>query len=199
MGVTGRDIVVIGGSAGGVTALRAIVAGLPKRLPATVFVVVHRPSLSPSRLPELLNKLDTLPSSHAVDQQRFERGHIYVAPPDRHLLLSNGTMRVTLGPRENGFRPAVDPLFRTAAEHHGARVVGVILSGALDDGTRGLQAVKHAGGIAIVQDIEEASVRNMPLSAIRNVEVDHIAPAAAIAALIQHSVVAEAPLRSPND
>jgi two-component system chemotaxis response regulator CheB len=141
----------------------------------------------------LLNKLDTLPSSHAVDQQRFQRGHIYVAPPDRHLLLSDGTMRVTLGPRENGFRPAVDPLFRTAAEHHGARVIGVILSGALDDGTRGLQAVKRAGGVAIVQDIEDATVRNMPLSAIRNVEVDHIAHAAAIAALIQQGVAAEAP------
>jgi len=193
MGVTGRDIVVIGGSAGGVTALREIVAGLPKRLPATLFVVVHRPSASPSRLPELLNKLDTLPSSHAVDQQRFQPGHIYVAPPDRHLLLSDGTMRVTLGPREHGFRPAVDPLFRTAAEHHGARVIGVILSGALDDGTRGLQAVKRAGGVAIVQDIEDATVRNMPLSAIRNVQVDHIAHAAAIAALIQQGVAAEAP------
>ena len=109
-------------------------------------------------------------------------------------MLSNGTMRVTPGPRENGFRPAVDPLFRTAAEHHGARVVGVILSGALDDGTRGLQAVKRAGGVAIVQDIAEAPVRNMPLSAIRNVEVDHIAPAAAIAELIQRSVAAEAPI-----
>src|SRR5262245_6081319 len=182
--VTGRDIVVIGASAGGIQALKQVAGGLPRNLRATVFVVVHSSPEAPSLLPELLSKAGYLPAQHAVHGERFRRGRIYVAPPDRHLLLSDGTMQVTLGPRENGFRPAVDPLFRTAAAEHGPRVVGIVLSGALDDGTRGLKDIKREGGIAIAQHIEEATIPQMPLSAIQNVEIDHILPAADMPSVI---------------
>ena len=137
-----------------------------------------------SLLPELLSRAGALPATHAIDGERFRRGHVYVAPPDHHLLLHDGVTMVTLGPRENGFRPAVDPLFRTAARQHGRRVVGIVLSGALDDGTRGLQEIKRAGGMAIAQRVEDATIPAMPMSAIRNVEVDHIVAASAIAPLI---------------
>src|SRR5262249_30417431 len=134
-----RDIVVIGASAGGISALKQLVEGLPKDLPASVFVVVHSSPEGPGTLPSVLSGAGPLPAEHASDGKRFQRGHIYVAPPDRHLLLNGSRMRLTLGPRENGFRPAVDALFRTAAEHHGARVVGIVLSGGLNDGTHGLR------------------------------------------------------------
>jgi two-component system, chemotaxis family, protein-glutamate methylesterase/glutaminase len=179
-----RDIIVIGASAGGVTALRALASGLPADLRAAVFVVVHSSPQSPGILPRLLTRVGRLPAVRAVDGATFRQGCIYVAPPDRHLLIDDGRISVTLGPRENGFRPAVDPLFRSAAAQHGPRVVGIILSGGLDDGTRGLQLIKREGGVAIAQDVEEATIPNMPLSAIRNVEVDHVLPAAEIPALI---------------
>lgn len=158
--------------------------GLPRRLRAAICVVVHSAPDMPSALPELLSRGGPLPARHAEDRERVRHGHIYIAPPDHHLLLGDRLLRVTQGPRENGFRPAVDPLFRTAAQHHGSRVVGIVLSGALDDGTRGLQQIKRAGGVAIVQHVEDAAVSGMPLSAIRNVEVDYILPAAEIAAVV---------------
>ena len=164
--------------------MESVVGGLPADLPASLFVVLHSCPELPSRLPELLSRAGTLPVGHAIDGERFRRGHIYVAPPDHHLLLRDGTMLLTLGPRENGFRPAVDPLFRTAAHEHGRRVVGIVLSGALDDGTRGLAEIKRAGGVAIAQRVDEATIPGMPMSAIRNVEVDHVVPASAIAPLI---------------
>jgi two-component system chemotaxis response regulator CheB len=175
---------VIGASAGGLAGLEAVVGGLPGNLGASLFVVSHSCPELPSRLPELLSRAGALSATHAVDGERFRRGHIYVAPPDHHLLLRDGTMLVTLGPRENGFRPAVDPLFRTAAHEHGPRVVGIVLSGALDDGTRGLAEIKRAGGVAIAQHIDDAEIPAMPMSAIRNVDVDHVVPANAIAPLI---------------
>lgn len=179
-----RDIVVIGGSTGGLSALQQMAAGLPVGLPVSLFVVVHTSPDSPGHLPELLSKAGPLPASYATDCEAIKPGRIYVAPPDRHLLLEDGSMMLTLGPRENGFRPAIDPLFRTAANNFGRRVIGIVVSGGLNDGTHGLQIIKRRGGIAVAQRIEEAIVPHMPLSAIRNVELDHIVGAADMAPLI---------------
>jgi two-component system chemotaxis response regulator CheB len=183
--MTGKDIFVIGASAGGIEALRTVVAGLPRDLPATIFVVQHSAPDAPSVLPQILDKAGELPARHPRDGERFERGHVYVAPPDHHLLLAPGDLlRVTRGPKENRFRPAVDPLFRSAARSYGARVVGVVLTGGLDDGTAGLLAVKQRGGTAVVQDPYDALVPSMPLSAVTHVRVDYVVPLAEVAPLL---------------
>jgi two-component system chemotaxis response regulator CheB len=170
----GHDIVVVGASAGGVEALRAMAAQLPEDLPAAVLVVLHVTAAGPSALPEILRRAGPLAVAHAVDGERLARGRILVAPPDHHLLLADGHARVTRGPKENSHRPAIDPLFRSAAATTGARTVGVILSGMLDDGAEGLAAVKAAGGVAIVQDPEDATYPSMPRSAIGAVDPDEI-------------------------
>jgi len=169
-----QDIIVIGGSAGGLEALTAVLSSLPSSFDASLFVVLHTSPQSGGNLPQIVERSCLLPVGFASDSERFEKGRVYVAPPDCHLTLADGETSVTRGPRENGFRPAVDPLFRSAAKWYGSRVVGVILSGAMDDGTFGLVAVKEAGGTTIVQHPYEAVVPSMPLSAIQNVEVDHI-------------------------
>src|SRR5438046_2361834 len=151
-----RDIIVIGASAGGVEALVELVRLLPPDLPAAVFVVLHVPPQSTSVLPSILNRARTLPAVHPHDGQATQHGRIYVAPPDHHMLIKDGTIRLTRGPRENRNRPAADALFRTAARDYGPRVTGVVLSGALDDGTAGLSAIKSRGGLAVVQDPAEA-------------------------------------------
>jgi two-component system, chemotaxis family, protein-glutamate methylesterase/glutaminase len=179
-----RDIVVVGGSAGGLEVLRTIVAGLPEDLSASVFVVLHCAPDAPGLLAEILDRAGTLPVTHAVDGGRIERGRVYVAPPDRHIVLEPGVMRLTRGPKENRFRPAVDPLFRSAAQVYGPRAVGVILSGRLDDGTAGLLAIKQLGGTAVVQDPAEALFPSMPSSALATVRVDYSVPGAEIAALL---------------
>lgn len=165
---------MIGASAGGFDSLKELVSGLPHDLEATIFVVWHLAPDMYGILPDVLNKCGTLPASNAVDQEEILPAHIYVAPPDRHLLLYDGRIRVTRGPKENLFRPAVDTLFRSAAYAYGEKVIGIVLSGALDDGTAGLWAIKNRGGVAIVQDPEEAQMPSMPKSAIREVDVDHI-------------------------
>ena len=193
----GHDIVVVGASAGGVEALMQLAYGLPPDLAASVFVVLHIAPDSASALPEILSRAGRLPAVHPADGQRIEPVRIYVAPPDRHLLLVGPRIHVVRGPRENGHRPAVDPLFRTAARSFGPRVVGVILSGTLDDGTAGLAAIKMRGGVAIVQDPDEALFQGMPRSAIDNVAVDHVLPvneiAPRIAQLVQEPVTGSAP------
>lgn len=180
----GHDIIVIGASAGGVEALVTLTRSLHRNLQAAVFVVLHIPPQSPSLLPEILSRAGQLKAVQAADDMKIEHGHIYVAPPDHHMLVERGKVRVVHGPKENRHRPAVDPLFRSAALAYGPRVIGVILTGALDDGTAGLLAVKRRGGIAIVQDPDEALYPSMPLSALGNVEADYILPLASIGPLL---------------
>jgi two-component system chemotaxis response regulator CheB len=176
----GRDIIVVGTSAGGVEALRALVGGLPADFPASVFIVMHTAPDSPGVLAGILDRAGPLPAVYARNRERIEPGRVYVAPPDTHLLLEPGHVRLTHGPRENRFRPAIDPLFRSAAQVFGPRVVGVILTGGLDDGVSGLWAIKRLGGVTVVQDPAEAFMPSMPLSAIDQVEVDYTLPLAQI-------------------
>jgi two-component system, chemotaxis family, protein-glutamate methylesterase/glutaminase len=183
-----RDIVVIGASAGAIDALRTIAGGLPPDFPAAVFVVVHISPHSPGILDSILARAGRLPTVVVKEREPIRPGWIYVASPDHHLVVEEGFARATRGPRENLFRPAVDPLFRSAAQAFGARVIGIVLSGGLDDGSAGLWAVKDRGGIAIVQDPAEAPVASMPLNAMRYVQVDHSLPAARIAPLLAELV-----------
>ncbi len=200
----GHDIIVVGASAGGVEALCQLVPLLPPDLPAAVFIVLHIPSQGTSVLPQILNraiakrqKNSTLKAVHPQDGEEIVHGRIYVAPSDRHLLVKDGYIRLARGPRENCNRPAVDPLFRTAARAYGRRVVGIILSGTLDDGTAGLVTVKRRGGVAIVQKPESALYSGMPDNAIENVEVDHILPVAEIAAML--TLLADRPVEENEE
>ncbi len=161
-----RDLVVIGASLGGVEALSALVAGLPADLPAAVLVVQHTSPSSGGQLAQILDRRGGLPARMAADGDPLKPGGILVAPPDRHMLVAPDAVRVRFGPRENRARPAIDPLFRTAAVHHRSRVIGVILSGLQSDGAAGLSAVHRCGGIAVVQDPDEAAHPQMPLNAI---------------------------------
>jgi two-component system chemotaxis response regulator CheB len=179
-----HDIIVIGCSAGGVEALGKLAGGFPRDLPAAVFVVHHFPPYAVSVLPTILGRAGPLPAAHAADGEAIQPGRIYVAPPNYHLLVRRGRVRLLHGPRENGMRPAVDPLFRSAALAYRSRVIGVILSGTLDDGTEGLLAIKRHGGIAVVQDPEEALYSGMPSSAVENVPVDHVVKLAKMGALL---------------
>ena len=187
-----RDLVVIGASAGGLQALGSVLGGLPPTLPAAVVVVVHTRSTT-GILPQILARSTGLQVEPAVDRSDLRSGTVYVAPADRHLVIDADGLRVVRGPRENGFRPAIDPLFRTAARARGAAVIGVILSGALDDGSFGLRAIVEQGGGAIVQDPDEAEVPSMPLAALRQTDVDAVLPAADIAAAIVRLCEAPAP------
>ncbi|MEG4422301.1 chemotaxis protein CheB [Microcoleus sp. LAD1_D5] len=180
----GHDIIVIGTSAGGLKALGAIVGTLPTDIDAAIFIVQHLAADKPSILPKILADVGSLPASHPSDGEQIQKGRIYVAPPDYHLLVNQGSMRVVRGPQENRFRPAIDALFRSAARAYGTRVVGVVLTGYLDDGTVGLQAVKKQGGVAIVQDPKEAEYPSMAKSALRYVKVDHCLPLAEIPHLL---------------
>ncbi len=179
-----RNIIVIGASAGGFEALKKLVAGLPPDLQASLFIVWHMSPDIRGVLPQVLNRAGKINAAHAYDGERVAPNRIYVAPPDRHLLIEEGRVRVTRGPKENRFRPAVDPLFRSAAYAYGKRVIGVILSGALDDGTAGLWTIKHRGGLAIVQDPLDAEVPSMPENAMREVEIDYSVPVSEMADLL---------------
>lgn len=180
----GHEIIVIGASAGGVSAVPQLIASLPADLPASVFVVLHLPAHGPDLLPEIIGRHAALPVRNGIDGEEIQRGRVYVAPADRHLQMEPGRVRLTRGPRENRFRPAVDALFRSAAEAYGPRVTGVILSGYLDDGTAGLNRIRTHGGVTIVQDPKDAAAPGMPESALRNVKVDHCLPLAEIGPLL---------------
>jgi two-component system chemotaxis response regulator CheB len=179
-----RDVIVVGGSAGALEALRRLVAGLPADLGAAVFVVIHRGAGSPPVLAELLDAAGPLPAVVAEEGTRFAPGRIHVAPPDHHLLVGRDHLHVRRGPRENRARPAIDVLFRAAAVNCSTRVVGVLLSGLLDDGTAGLLAIRRCGGVALVQEPEDALFPDMPRSAIDHGAADHVLPARRLAGCV---------------
>ena len=179
-----RDIVVIGASAGGTEALTELVRELPAEFPAAIFVVVHFPASASSVLPRILSRAGSLPAVHPDDGDAFRPGRIYVARPDCHLMIRDGRLSVRRGPRENNSRPAIDPLFRSAARAAGQRVIGVVLSGNLDDGTAGLLSIKQHGGVAVVQAPETAHYPGMPRSAIDHVPVDYVLPIERMPALL---------------
>jgi two-component system, chemotaxis family, protein-glutamate methylesterase/glutaminase len=185
------DIICIGASAGGVGGLQQLIGRLPAGFPASVFIVLHLPQTGTSVLPSILNRAGKLPVLHAVNNDPIVPAHVYVAPPGFHLTLERHGMRVTRGARENGSRPAIDPLFRSAALAFGPRVAGVVLSGLLDDGTVGLREIKRAGGLAIVQDPADTPWPSMPQHALDHVPIDHCASPAAIGDFLVSLVGAE--------
>ena len=189
-----RDIVVIGASAGGIQALNAIVPRLPEDLPAAVFVVMHLAPTARSSLAAIIGRQTLLRTSAASDGDRIERGRIYVAPPDRHMVVEDDHIRLSRGPRENGHRPAIDPLFRTAARHFGPRVIGIVLSGNLSDGTVGLKAIDDHGGVTVAQHPGDALHPGMPGSAVDEVDPHHVLPASEIAELVVRLSTEPAPL-----
>jgi len=184
--VAASGIVAIGASAGGVESLRRLVRELPRDLPAAVAVVLHLAPTSRSLLAQILSRSGPLPAHQASDKCVLEDGHVYVAMPDHHLIVEDHHLRVSRGATENGVRPAVDPLFRSAAAAFGRRVVGVVLSGSLDDGTAGLFDIKRRGGWTMVQDPAEALYPGMPISAIEHVAVDVVADSSSLG----HHIVA---------
>lgn len=179
-----RDIIVVGASAGGVQALSTLVAGLPPNLPAAVFLVLHVSPSIPSLLPIILARESKMAVAHAVDGEPIECGHVYVAPPDQHLIIENPRVRLVHGPKENLHRPSIDALFRSAARWAGPRVIGVVLTGARDDGKVGIRAVQQRGGITIVQDPLEAPFPSMPMSVMQEINVDYSVPLREIAPLL---------------
>jgi two-component system chemotaxis response regulator CheB len=185
------DVIVIGASAGGVGSLQRVVEPLPASLPASIFVTLHLPEDARSVLPRILARAGHLPAAHAENGEAIEPGRIYIAPPGFHMTVEAECVRVSRGAREHGHRPAIDPLFRSAALSFGPRVIGVVLSGQLDDGTVGLAEVKRAGGVAVVQDPNDTPFPSMPRSAIAHVNVDYILPAEQIGRMLEHLVMEE--------
>ena len=186
--MAGHDIVVVGGSAGGLEAIKQLCGGLPADFPAAVFVVIHISPNSHSVLPGLLTRAGKLPAAHPVVGQTVAPGHIYVAPPDHHLLLQDGHILLRRGPHENRTRPAIDPLFRSAAIAYRSRVIGVVLSGLLDDGAAGLVAIKACGGLCVVQEPDDAIWPEMPRNALLRDHVDYCEPVAAMPTLLERLV-----------
>ena len=191
-----RDIVVIGGSAGSLDPLRTLLGRLPRDLAAALLLVVHIPNDGSSILPQVLTSAGPLQALHPVDGQAIQQGRVYVAPSDHHLLVDDGHMKLTRGPRENRHRPAIDPLFRTAARSYGSRVVAILLSGLMDDGAAGLMAVRMRGGLAVVQDPAEAVYAEMPARAIQYSGADCILRVEDMAKLIVKLAQEEPPSKS---
>lgn len=171
-----RDIIVVGASAGGIAAVETLVQTLPRDLPAAMFVAIHVSPWAPSILPEILNRNGTLQAIQGADGLQIEHGHIYVAPPDFHLILDDAHMKLWRGPKEGLHRPAINALFRSAATAFGPRVIGVVMSGMLDDGSAGLWWIKQYGGIAIVQEPKTAAFPDMPQNALSYVDADYVLP-----------------------
>ncbi len=190
--------IVIGASAGGMAALKELVAQLPEDFPAPIFIVNHMGmNTTGEALAHVLNQNGRLPCEQARDKQTFRNGQIYLAPPDQHMLIDHGKILVTKGARENRSRPAIDPLFRSAAVAYGNRVIGIILTGYLDDGTSGMMAIKRCGGVCIAQDPEEAAYPDMPRSVIANVGADYCVPISEMGELLAELLARELPERKP--
>lgn len=187
-----KDIIVIGASAGGVEALQRLCAGFSADFAGCIFVAQHLSPSARSMLPLLIDRVSALRAVSPVDGQEIEPGHIYIAAPDRHMLLREGRVLMRRGPFENRTRPAINALFRSAAVHYGSRVIGVVLTGLLDDGTEGLIAIKAVGGTSVVQDPEEAEWPSMPRNALKRDHVDHSARLAQMPPLLQQLVAQEA-------
>lgn len=179
-----QRIIVIGASSGGFQAMKTVISDLPPDLDASIFIVWHMSPDVRSVLPHTLNKINRIQAAHARDREEILPNRIYIAQPDHHLLVEEGHVRVTHGPKENRFRPAVDPLFRSAAYAYGSRVIGVVLSGALDDGTAGLWSIKNFGGTTVVQDPRDAEMPSMPENALQQVKIDYCLPAAELGGLL---------------
>jgi two-component system chemotaxis response regulator CheB len=192
-----QDIIVIGASMGGVEALSELVSHLPSDLSATIFIVVHVHPQSPRMLAKILSSRGPLTAKFAERGEAFYQGNIYIAPPNAHLIVKPDTIALSQGPRENRSRPAIDVLFRSAAVTHTTRVIGVLLTGLLDDGTSGLEAIKRCGGIAVVQDPDDAAYSEMPESALASVDVDYCAKLEQIPAIINQLVREPAKLPDP--
>ncbi|SMP53378.1 chemotaxis protein CheB [Noviherbaspirillum suwonense] len=186
--MTIERMIVAGASAGGVESLIAFTASLPDDFSAPIFVVMHLAPNYVSKLPEILARKCPLPVRHPQDNEKFQPGHVYVAPPDHHMLIEDDCVIVTRGPKENRNRPSVDALFRSAAYYYREKVIGIVLSGALDDGTSGLWNIKRMGGIAIAQELAECMVDSMPASAMQQVDIDHVVSAAAMGPLVDRLV-----------
>jgi two-component system chemotaxis response regulator CheB len=185
-------VVVIGASAGGLDAVLAVVRGLPDDFRAAVFIVIHTVPGAPGMLPQLIGRACRLSVRVPKGFEAIRPGHIYLPPPDFHLIIRDSQVGTSHGPRQHGFRPAVDLLFAGAARSYRDCAAGIILSGALSDGTAGLHAIKRAGGLAVVQNPEDAAFSSMPLSALKNVEVDAVLPAADIATYLKEAMANEA-------
>ncbi len=196
-----RDIIAIGGSAGAFDVVQELVSRLPADLDAAIFLTLHQSERGEGILPGVLNRVGPLLALHPWDEQPIQKGHIYVAPPDYHLLLTGATVHLGHGPRENLHRPCINTMFRSAAAHHGERVSGLLLSGMLDDGAAGLWEIQQRGGATIVQDPKEAAYRSMPESAIRGLNVQYILTTPEIAPLLTRLTMAETngfrPLHAP--
>jgi len=177
-------LIVVGGSAGSIQPLIDLAAGLPADFLAVVCIVTHTLAHGRSYLPEILARAGPLPATYAQNLERITSGHLYCAPPDHHLLVGNGHLCITEGPKEHWSRPAIDPLFRSAAHEEGSNVIGVVLSGMLNDGTSGLRTIRKCGGIAVVQDPDDADHDSMPRNALAHVDVDHIVRSQDLASLL---------------
>lgn len=191
--MAGRDLIVVGASAGGVEALYRLVSDLPEDLPAAVFIVLHMAPHSGTALPRILERRTKLSVGHPYDGEPIEHGCVYVAVPDHHLVVGSGVVRSINGAKENGHRPSVDTLFRTAAATYGPRVMGVVLSGTRDDGTAGLRAIRARGGLGIVQHPDEALFPGMPRSAVAGDHPDWVVPVAEIGPLLSEPARQELP------
>ena len=181
-------VVVVGASAGGIEALNALLAGTPADLQAAILIVLHMPPSGGTSLARILDRAGPLPATAAIDGERLRPSHVYVCVPDHHLVVAGDHLHLRRGPRENGHRPAADPLFRSAARYHESNVIGVVLSGTLTDATAGLRAVRRHGGTAIIQDPADALYDGMPTYALAHVGADYVESAHAIGPLLEKLV-----------